>query len=298
MTVPDHSVHEAHDAHAYPSKERSTAVLDVRGLRWASQQSTVTAVPGRRPGVLDVEANPVAQTATVVFDRRRTTPAELRRRVEECGYHCAGQSVPAHVCDPMAEPDPLALETAPAEHAAEPHAHEAHEHEADIREPGAAAEHAAPEHEEGMPSPHDMMGHGGHGGMSMAAMVADMRGRFLAARLFSIPVVIWSPIGRDVFKLDIPVPFGLREDVWALLLSLPVIFTGALPIAAGVFEPAFGLVLRPEIAALSMSHSSFVVAVNALSLKGLRLPSAAPSPAPVPREPTALNSGEPARRTA
>ena len=36
----------------------------------------------------------------------------------------------------------------------------------------------------------------------------------------------------------------------------------ALPIAAGVFEPAFGLVLRPEIAALSMSGSSFIVAMN------------------------------------
>jgi len=47
----------------------------------------------------------------------------------------------------------------------------------------------------------------------------------------------------------------------------------ALPIAAGVFEPAFGLVLRPEIAALSMSGSSFLVAVNALLLKRLRLPS-------------------------
>src|SRR3546814_6186673 len=47
----------------------------------------------------------------------------------------------------------------------------------------------------------------------------------------------------------------------------------ALPIAAGVFEPAFGLTLRPEIAALSMSGSSFLVAVNALLLKRLRLPS-------------------------
>jgi Cu2+-exporting ATPase len=46
----------------------------------------------------------------------------------------------------------------------------------------------------------------------------------------------------------------------------------ALPIAAGIFEPAFGLVLRPEIAALSMSGSSFLVAVNALLLKRLRLP--------------------------
>jgi P-type Cu2+ transporter len=46
----------------------------------------------------------------------------------------------------------------------------------------------------------------------------------------------------------------------------------ALPIAAGVFEPAFGLVLRPEIAALAMSGSSFLVAVNALLLRHLPLP--------------------------
>lgn len=46
----------------------------------------------------------------------------------------------------------------------------------------------------------------------------------------------------------------------------------ALPIAAGVFEPSFGLTLRPEIAALSMSGSSFIVAMNALLLKRLRLP--------------------------
>jgi Cu2+-exporting ATPase len=46
----------------------------------------------------------------------------------------------------------------------------------------------------------------------------------------------------------------------------------ALPIAAGVFEPSIGLVLRPEIAALSMSGSSFIVAVNALMLKRLGLP--------------------------
>jgi Cu2+-exporting ATPase len=53
----------------------------------------------------------------------------------------------------------------------------------------------------------------------------------------------------------------------------------ALPIAAGVFEPTFGLVLRPEIAALSMSGSSFLVAVNALLLKRLALP-VPPVPAP------------------
>lgn len=54
--------------------------------------------------------------------------------------------------------------------------------------------------------------------------------------------------------------------------------TVALPIAAGVFEPAFGLMLRPEIAALSMSGSSFLVAVNALLLKRLPLPAVPAAP--------------------
>jgi Cu2+-exporting ATPase len=63
--------------------------------------------------------------------------------------------------------------------------------------------------------------------MSMAAMAADMRNRFLVATLFSIPILIWSPIGRTVFGLHVPVPFGLREDIWTLLLSLPVIFYSA-----------------------------------------------------------------------
>ncbi|MGI8520409.1 MAG: HAD-IC family P-type ATPase, partial [Actinomycetota bacterium] len=57
----------------------------------------------------------------------------------------------------------------------------------------------------------------------------------------------------------------------------------ALPIAAGVFEPAFGLVLRPEIAAISMSGSSFLVAVNALLLKRLRLPAVRPVALSPPR---------------
>jgi P-type Cu2+ transporter len=55
----------------------------------------------------------------------------------------------------------------------------------------------------------------------------------------------------------------------------------ALPIAAGVFAP-LGLVLRPEIAALTMSGSSVLVAVNALLLKRLRLPAAPATPAAAP----------------
>jgi P-type Cu2+ transporter len=57
--------------------------------------------------------------------------------------------------------------------------------------------------------------------------------------------------------------------------------TIALPIAGGVFAWA-GLTLRPEIAALSMSGSSFLVAVNALLLKRARLPAQAATEAATP----------------
>lgn len=74
------------------------------------------------------------------------------------------------------------------------------------------------------PEPADEPGPAAEPGMSMAAMAADMRNRFLVALLFSIPVLLWSPIAENVLGLHLPVPFGLRQDVWALLLSLPVIF--------------------------------------------------------------------------
>jgi P-type Cu2+ transporter len=227
------------------AKERSTAILDVRPMLRGSEKAVVEAVLERRPGVEQVEANPVAQTATVVYDPARTSVADLRRWVEECGLHCAGQSVPEHICDPLLEPEasgghghhPAAAVDTKAPAAAEGHPDTAappaqpdHTHQ-DTATPAAAehAEHAAravqaPPAGKAMPSPHEMMGHGGHGAMSMAAMVADMRNRFLVAAIFSVPILLWSPIGREVLGFEVAAPFGLRDDVWSLLLSLPVIF--------------------------------------------------------------------------
>jgi Cu2+-exporting ATPase len=62
-------------------------VFDVRGLRFASEKNVVV-------------ANPTAQTATVTFDPANATIDDLRSWIRECGYHCAGLSVPNHVCEP------------------------------------------------------------------------------------------------------------------------------------------------------------------------------------------------------
>ncbi|MEO6349102.1 MAG: heavy metal-associated domain-containing protein, partial [Candidatus Limnocylindrales bacterium] len=106
--------------------ELRSAVLDVRPMLRGSEKAVVESVLGRQPGVERVEANPVAQTATVSYDPAQTSVEQLRRAVEECGYHCRGQSVPTHLCDPAAEPSdsrdaptaatPAAPEVSPAHH--------------------------------------------------------------------------------------------------------------------------------------------------------------------------------------
>lgn len=180
----------------------ATAVLDVHGLHWASSAAVVESALLRRPGVSAVQANAVSQTATVTYDPAATSVAELSKWVQDCGFHCAGRSVPDHICDPMSEPT-----TGPAKSIT---AAERHDHPAATQR-----------------SPHEMMGHGGHAGMSMDDMVRDMRNRFVVALVLSIPIMLWSPMGRDMLGFTVPAPFGLRDDVFTFLLSLPVVFYSA-----------------------------------------------------------------------
>jgi copper chaperone CopZ len=151
-----------------------TAVLEVSGVQWASEKAVAESVLGRRPGVVSVEANPVAQTATVTYEPARTSVKELSAWLRDCGYHCVGQSVPHHVCDPELEPHDRA-EAAP--------------HEAPQR--AAHGGHAPM-------SAHEAMGHGGgHGGMSMDDMVRDMRNRFLVAAVVSVPILLWVELNKQ-----------------------------------------------------------------------------------------------------
>ena len=226
----EHHGHTGHDVHPERHRDQvapttdgtATAVLEVSGVHWATSKNVVESVLSRRPGVVAVEANPVAQTATVTYQLQVTDVSQLRDWVRDCGYHCAGQSVPNHVCDPMAEPtghDQTAY-AAPAQRGSGEHAgHGGHA-------PGAGP----------VASPHDAMGHGGHGSMSMADMVRDMRNRFLVAALLSVPILLWSPIGREVIGFETAAPFGLRDDVFSLLLSLPVVFYSAWIFFDGAFR--------------------------------------------------------------
>ncbi|MGY1704787.1 heavy metal translocating P-type ATPase [Geodermatophilus sp. SYSU D00697] len=196
---------------------QQTVVLEVAGVHWASEKAVVEAVLGRRPGVLSVAANPVGQTAVVTYDPQRTSVAELSAWVRECGYHCAGRSVPQHVCDPAVEPPDDGATVHDDRRAAGTSAGVSQEH-------AGPADHAAGHGGHTRTTPQEAMGHGGHhAGMSMDDMARDMRNRFLVAALLSIPILLWSPIGREVIGFTAAAPLGLRDDVFSLVLSLPVV---------------------------------------------------------------------------
>ena len=62
--------------------------------------------------------------------------------------------------------------------------------------------------------------------------------------------------------LDLEVGAVIEHDVWASIYNLL-----AIPVAAGVLYPGFGIMLRPEFGALAMSASSITVVSNALLLR-------------------------------
>ena len=214
----------------HAADERERTVLHVGGLHYASEKAVVERRLGPQPGVLAVDANPVAQTATVEYDPQRTNVSALKRWVEECGYHCAGRSVPGHICDPLAA-EPLAP---------------THDHAALDRADAA-----------------DGHGHGGHAGMSMAAMVRDMRNRFLVALVFAVPIAVWSPLGKSIFGSTPATPFGMRVELWQLLLSLPVVFYSSQIFFTGAYHALRAKTLDMMVLVAVAIGTGFVYSVAA-----------------------------------
>lgn len=178
-----------------------TVVLHVGRQSRATEKAVVESVHVRVPGVVAVDANPVAQTATVRYDPSVTSVQALRRAAERCGFECAGGNVPGCLCDPLHEP--------------------------------ARPEHAHDGGEVGRAHAPDGHGEGGHAGHSMDQMARQMRNRFVLALVFTLAILASSSVGRSVFGRAPTTPGGLDREVWQLLLSLPVLwaarmfFTGA-----------------------------------------------------------------------
>lgn len=82
----------------------STRNFEVGGLLSSMSARGVEKQLSRVPGVTAVAVNYVAGSASVSFEADQTSPVKIRSAIEACGYHCGGESTPAHVCAPHEAP--------------------------------------------------------------------------------------------------------------------------------------------------------------------------------------------------
>ena len=75
-------------------------VFQAGGFLSGSSAAALESVLRRQPGVHHVTANPLSNTITVGYDEATIAADEILRVIRDCGYHCAGEVLPRHVCAP------------------------------------------------------------------------------------------------------------------------------------------------------------------------------------------------------
>ena len=206
----------------------------------------------RRDGVVKVDANFLSGSATIVYDETRVAPDDIKRFIAACGYHCRGEVVSSHVCEPhktngtptvramehqghAVPPPPSAIkpvdETKAGAHPPPPVVKppEAKVKTATPQPPsGAKAEDHAGHKAEAMSADKaEMAQEMGHGpGKDIEGMVRDMRNRLLVTLVLTILIYLYAPMFVKLTGLVLPVPFGLSKDVLMFLLATPAVFYG------------------------------------------------------------------------
>src|SRR3989304_1812708 len=120
---------------------------------------------------------------------------------------------------------------------------------------------AAPEHIVKPGDPPMMMGHGG--GMNMEGMVRDMRNRFYVTFLLAIPVFLYSPLFTDVFKIQLPLPFGLSNEILSFLLATPAVLYGGWVFYIGAWRGLQNRVLNMAVLVTLSVLAGYIFSVAA-----------------------------------
>ncbi|CAG1017555.1 partial Copper-exporting P-type ATPase, partial [Burkholderiaceae bacterium] len=231
-----------------------TNTFQVRDLLSPMSARGVEKQLARLPGVARVEANAVAETASITFDPQQVTAEALRGKIEECGFHCAGQVMPQHLCAP---------------HAGHEHGHE-HDHGHHHAEPAAApaagprrekpvAAHAHETDHAGMDSMAHEMGHGP--GMDARGMARDMRNRFWICLALTVPIFLYAPMGMEFVKLS--PPFGLELNLWLFLLATGAVIYPAWPFFVAAARALSNGVLNMAVLVVLSVGTGYLFSVGA-----------------------------------
>ncbi len=140
---------------------------------------------------------------------------------------------PVHVTPAYVESPEVAIPRAPLGHALDPHLELDSQDSPMTTSVHAAMGHATPTVDHAAMD-HSGMAHDMSDPAMAAAMERDIRNRFLVALLLTIPIVLYSPIGRNLFGLDLPSP--LPNDWTMLLLATPVVFWSGWIFLSGAYQ--------------------------------------------------------------
>ena len=226
-----------------------TATLDVGGMLAMLDYQAVEKQLSRIPGVQRATASIASNSATVEYDETVTSVAALKDKINECGFHCTGQIMPKHVCEP--HPGMPAVGGAPMRPA--------------DSKPIAAARPAPKPHlhaPAAVPMSRDMAHEMGHGaGMDMQAMVRDMRNRFWISLVFSVPIFLYSPMGVDLISLK--PPFGMDLNLLLFFLASAAIIYPVWPFIVGAVRALRNGILNMAVLVLLSVGTGYLFSVGA-----------------------------------
>ena len=104
-----------------------TKSFEIQGLFGALDHLAIEKKLRLLAGVGGVAVNAASTTASITYDETKTAPEHITHAIKECGFHCTGVALPAHICTP----ETPAAKHVHADHTAhkpDPHAsHAAHD---------------------------------------------------------------------------------------------------------------------------------------------------------------------------
>src|SRR6266496_623354 len=190
-------------------KQMETVTLPVKGLNFAGCAREIEKHLSKLEPIAQVDASYVSQTVTITYDETRLGEAQLREMVKDCGFACGAPitrfTAPIATVSPPTEAAPSHLAIT----------YPAMEHPAHIA--------AATKMDMGIVD-HSMMGHDMSDPAMARTMEADMRNRFFVSLVLTIPVILYSPLGTDFFKVHLPTPFGISLNWILFVLATPIVW--------------------------------------------------------------------------
>src|SRR5262245_17044022 len=195
--------------------------VDLKNAYDASEYANLENYLSKRPGVQSTHLDRTRGVAHLTYNPSVTTAQAIEADLHDCGYKCDCQSCAASKCQPghpsigtSDEVGPLHAEAKSLETGT--HADVIHGQASHVMKRPRTAE-----------TPNTEMKHDEHAGHG-AEMVRDLRRRFIVSIILSIPIVLFSPMGKLLGLSGMP-PFAIPMELFGFLLATPVVLWGVWP---------------------------------------------------------------------